>query len=333
MDRELQELEAWREKTAKLQRVAQLKKAQAKYLAGDVNALGAISGGPSGHHTAFAAPSARLPTPQAPHTFAKRTRVDFNCWKRDCERYFDLSPANFLQEYSKVDFGVQYVSETMKSLWQAYATDQRRQSASWEASWEDMKAVMLGSLGTPSERRQRAYEALNRAQMLPHQSPTELLDYMRPYWEELGETHTPGLQVMGYIHALPEDIQKQLFMYPEERRTTLSQVEEIANTIHRQKSRSRPMKGDKAPKDREDSKKSSKGEGGSIETPKRTKEYGTGRNGPKRHKKTQDKSSSSSITCYGCGEVGHIKTRCPNPNKSKKPKEGQDGGKGKGRKE
>ncbi|KAF3031329.1 hypothetical protein E8E11_000016 [Didymella keratinophila] len=332
LDRELQELEAWHERAAKMQKVARLREAQARHLAGDPNALQMARVDTVGTHSLPVVPTSGLPRPEPPHMFSKRTRADYNCWKRDCERYFERLPANFPQEVQKVDFGVQYLSETMKSLWAAYCTDQRLIYPLWVPTWAAMKAVMLGALGTLSERRQKAYEALNRARMLPHSTPTELLDYMRPYWEELDTTHGPELQVMGFIHALPDDIQKQLFMYPEDRRATLTQVEEIANLIHRQRGRLRASQDNGSAKHQGKSIKAPKGGGGSKETPKRAQEGGSTHNGPKRPRGTQSKSGSPAITCYGCGESGHIHPNCPNSDRSKKPTNEQDLGKGKGQK-
>jgi hypothetical protein len=52
---------------------------------------------------------------------------------------------------------------------------------------------MLGSLGTLLERRQQAYKTLTKARMLSYRTLTDLLDFIRPYWEELGNTH--GLEL------------------------------------------------------------------------------------------------------------------------------------------
>jgi hypothetical protein len=169
--------------------------------------------------------------------------------------------------------------------------------------------------------------------MLSHGTPTDLLDFMRPYWEELGDTHGPELQVMGYIHALPNEIQKQLFMYPEDRRVTLTQVEEAANRIHRQMARPKPLNEGKPQREQGKKNKGPKKDGGPKETPKQTKEGSPSQNGPKRPRWTQPSPNTPAIPCYRCGEVGHLAQNCPNPKKPKKPREGSDSGKGKGQKD
>ena len=92
---------------------------------------------------------------------------------------------------------------------------------------------MLNALGSPQERKQVAYDCLKRAQQRPSQNPTDLLDYMRPLWEELGSSRTPEVQVLEYTAALREDIKKSLLLLPIDRRSTLPQVEEHANLIFR----------------------------------------------------------------------------------------------------
>jgi hypothetical protein len=86
LDRELQELEAWHQRATKLQKVARLRAAQARYLAGDVDAVQTVHHDSRAIATTQVVPTSGLPRPQPPHVFAKRNRADYNCWKRDCER-------------------------------------------------------------------------------------------------------------------------------------------------------------------------------------------------------------------------------------------------------
>ncbi|KAG9197205.1 hypothetical protein G6514_001989 [Epicoccum nigrum] len=139
---------------------------------------------------------------------------------------------------------------------------------------------------------------------------------------------------MGFVNALPEDIKKQLFMYPEDRRRTITEVEEIANLIYRQSGRKKPSKDGKAKKTKDDTIEAPKKEEGRHKPQKRKKEGGEGRFGPK-HAKTYHgtQSNTSPTACFRCGEEGHWRSKCPNSKSTKKPKEGLDAGKEVGRKE
>lgn len=330
-DRQLKELEEWHEKAAKLQKIARLREAKAKYISGDENALQLAKAEFIQPMSVPTAPTGGLPRPEPPQLFTKRNRGEYNRWKRDCERYFDRLPINFPTNSQKVDFGAQYLSEAMKSLWEAYRIDQTRVNALYQPTWEDLKAVMLGSLGTPSERRQRAYEAIVRAKMLPNKGPTGLLDYMRPFWEELGSTHGPELQLMEYIHALPETIQKQLFMYPEERRHTLTQVEEVANMIYRQLPHSK-IPSEKGYKEQEKGKDNFKRSGGHRRPQKKLKSDTPDQNDQKQVSKAENKPLHPTITCYHCGIRGHTTRECKKLKAQKEAGMNSEAGKGAGQK-
>lgn len=61
---------------------------------------------------------------------------------------------------------------------------------------------MLNTLGTPAKRQQLAYKSLKRCKQRPSQSPFNLLDYMRPLWEELGDFYLEEMKVLEYTAAL-----------------------------------------------------------------------------------------------------------------------------------
>lgn len=315
VDKQLQELEAWHERATKLRRLALLKEARAKYNAGDEFALQLADAGTSRPIPPQANPTAGLPRPEPPQTFSKRNRVEYNRWKRDCERYFQRLPQSFRTDAPKIDFAGQYLSESMKSLWEAHVADQSRLALKYEPTWETMKAVMLGTLGTLSERRQRAFDSITKARMRSDSSPTDLLDYMRPFWEELGSTHGADLQVMEYIHALPDDIQKQLFIYPENRRRTITQVEEAANTIFRQRPRQRDASDKKPQKDHRGDKDTSYKGRGKGRYQKKSKSATSGHYGSKRPKDTDGTPVDPAIRCWRCNGHGHYASSCTKPQK------------------
>ena len=65
-----------------------------------------------------------------------------------------------------------------------------------------------------------AYEQLLKAKQRHGESPTDLLDYLRPIWEELGETLTKKGHLQAFITALRPDIQRGLLLAPQYRRET-----------------------------------------------------------------------------------------------------------------
>jgi hypothetical protein len=101
---------------------------------------------------------------------------------------------------------------------------------------------MLNSIGTPQERKKMAYDKLKAARQLAGQSPTDLLDYMRPLWEELGPSITPEIQLLEFSAAIRPDIQVELERLPFAIRSTIPMVEEQANIAYRRKAPSRERK-------------------------------------------------------------------------------------------
>ena len=150
---------------------------------------------------------------------------------------------------------------------------------------------MLNALGTLVERRQSAYEALRNANQRPNQSPTDLLDYMRPFWEELGNLAPQDIRVVQYIAALREDVQKELYLIEVDRRDTISKIEEHANVIFRR--RPPPKKSHDVPpkKNAGRSRRASPDAEGSSKTPKNAKKPRTGRSGPFKPKSSNSDTS------------------------------------------
>jgi hypothetical protein len=92
--------------------LARIRALRARYEAGD---LTAIMEDPSNPRQPLKIPTVSshgLPRLKAPETYTKRNRAEYNRWERDCEGFFTRSPANFVLEQQKVDFGLMYASET-----------------------------------------------------------------------------------------------------------------------------------------------------------------------------------------------------------------------------
>ena len=93
-----------------------------------------------------------LPRPEPPHVYQKKNRQDYNMWERDCEGYHIRSLNDFRTEGQKIDFGVMYISEPLKSLWKTYCQGQLYETPLWIPTWAQFKAKMLDALGTLAER-------------------------------------------------------------------------------------------------------------------------------------------------------------------------------------
>jgi hypothetical protein len=242
-------------------------------------------------------------------------------------------PQSFRTEEDKVIFGSTYISEPLKTLWEATTAAELHEDPSWVPTWQALKTVMLNSLGSPQERRQYSYECLKRAHQRANQSPTDLLDYMRPHWEELDSGRTPDLMVHEYVAALRDDIRKALLLLPGDRRATIPQVEEHANLLYRQKDRSGDSKPSQPKEEKNLAKRGAETKGGSQKPPKTPRNTKVPTNGPKWTKPSPPTTSVFKGRCYKCGEVGHISTNCPDGDKPDKPATTPTGsGKGQGRK-
>jgi hypothetical protein len=327
---ELQEMRAWLESTQAQEELQTLRELRARYEAGDITAVRAVSSSQGGVAMPPAMPSAALPRPQPPQQFSKRNRAEYNRWERDCEGFFTRSSANFVREQQKVDFGVMYISEPLKTLWRAHCLVEQTVFLAWIPMWASLKTVMFNSLGTPQERRRLAYEQLKSCRQRVGQSLTELLDYLRPLWEELGPTVTPELQVIEYTSALRIEIQRDLERLPVTMRSTIPMIEEQANIIYRRTPSSRDHRdhsGKQKPNRQRTGSDGSEGDGKPLKKLKKLRGYQTG---PKRGKRTESSTTQRPITCYNCGQSGHKSFDCTNPAKPgsdpRKEKSGKDQG-------
>ncbi|KAF1972200.1 hypothetical protein BU23DRAFT_555233 [Bimuria novae-zelandiae CBS 107.79] len=310
-----------------------------KYDAGDCDAITSLSTISPALSTVHQVSAMRLPPQKHPHEYTRKDRRDFSLWKQDCERIFSQSYVHFTTESSKASFALSYVSQVMRTAWNTEVASRRSQDPLFEETWDGLQEKMLDALGTRLERRQQAHNALKRCSQRADQSPTQLLDYIRNYWEEL-EVTNEDMRVLDYMGCLNSNITSKINLLAPERRNTVALVEEQASIIYRskQKAREHPTSGPST-KRAKDTKPNSKGD---SETPKKAKWSGKAQSGAKRPYKPRNdtsvgSSSSSGVICYHCSKFGHISPNCPEKDKPAAPgsKEANGkpewSGKGKGR--
>jgi len=204
---------------------------------------------------------------------------------------------------------------------------QQRLLLGWTPSWAKLKEILLDALGTASQRRQAAHAAIKGARQKQDQSPTELLQYMRIQWEELGQD---SLEIMAieFSEALNYDIKSKLLLVPPQSKMTLRQIEELANSLWRESKRSHPSKGNPPKAERDDRRKrDSKPSGDAGKEAKRTKK---GRSAPSKTTKSEASTGKpEDVTCWTCEKKGHYASDCPTK-KDKPSSTDEKSGKGKG---
>jgi ribosomal protein L44E len=300
-------LRDWFKNEQERQELARLLELRRRYEQGDINALAEATDNPVIQPKAKPSDErANLPRPEPPHKYEKKNRADYNQWVRDNEDYHQKSPSYFSTDDRKVSFGLQYVAESLRTIWEAYVAQELAQNPLWLPRWVELKEKMLGALGTPEERRQTAYDTIKACRQRPGQSPTDLLNYLRPLWVEIGEVNAYRM-VAEFTAALLEDVRRELRYLPQQSRQTLTQVEEAANRIYRdlvtegkiRKKSDKDKRTPNAPSDTDQgskrTKRHKKGKGGATQ----------GKNGPDTAKK-----SKPELECYACGKPGHIAPKC-----------------------
>ncbi|KAF2726431.1 hypothetical protein EJ04DRAFT_530282, partial [Polyplosphaeria fusca] len=213
---ELEELRKWMQDARDREELERLQEAQRKYDASDLTAIQPALPATVVASARPTAPRTVLPRPEPPHVYKKKNRADYNMWT----------------EEEKVTFGLQYVSEMLKTVWDTYVTTERRRDALWVLTWAVLKGKMLSSLGTLTERRQDAFDQIKKCKQHQGQTPTELLNYLRPLWEEVGES-SEARMVNEFVSALSENIRNDLAILPQAQRETLPEMEEHVNVIYR----------------------------------------------------------------------------------------------------
>ena len=328
----LQELREWHQSALEEEELRQLLSIRQRVQQGDTSALYESIGGPKSPKQTLTGPDAGAPRPEKPTQFNNRDRAQYNRWERECEATFRGSPKNFSIDALKIDFGLRYISESLRSAWEAASHDNLRKNPAWRATWTEFKTVMLNALGPPEQRKLSAHKALKILKQDWSQDPNDLLSKLDTHWTELGDSYTEEQRKMDFIGAMVPTVQKELLLLEPSQRSTISEINARARLIWDRNRR------DKLPVPKADNKKSGQDKPaatparGSSKTRKRPGEPKGAQPGADDVSKTRNDDKRPKVTCHNCGKVGHTSAQCWNLKpETPKPDEAKTG-KDKGRK-
>jgi hypothetical protein len=329
LERELEELRRWRQREENLRELTKLRELKRKVQQGDLSAFDEVS---------LPAPSPRrvesvtdlgAPRPKDPETFANRDRQQYNCWARDCEAIFRGSPSRFATDTQRVDFGIRFLDETVRSTWDTYREDHLREDPFWEPTWAQLKAVMLDCLGPLEMRRLQAHNDLKRLRQRHDQDPNVLLARLNTLWSEM-EHVSEEQRRMDFMGALLSEIQKELMGRDPEDINTVSKVNTAARFIWNKTKRTAPTAEHPTAKREGHARTTHEDRAGPPKTRKKAKKAFAGNFKKKQRKSDPSGPKDPNMTCWGCNEPGHFQKDCPKPKEAHKESANPKSGKGSG---
>jgi hypothetical protein len=246
--------------------------------------------------------SGRMPKDKEPPTFEGKSRSNYDDWVRTLERHFRRYPTLAASEALKIDYASDFAGKLQVDTWERHT----RQLGDGEVpTWSMMKQVMLDSMGSEDERRQRAHERL-KIVVQGLRSPSELLEEMKECWYETGEDREDQM-VHQFITALNKTSRLEMKKYPVPAKT-LKEAEERANSWHRLNAHTY-----------DERREAKYGSGRKRQGTNTAPSPPGGRNLTRRSTPATEGSSKAQSqgrpppVCYNCRQVGHIKRDCPHP--------------------
>lgn len=280
------------------------------------------------------------PRPKDLERFTTRDRLQYNCWVRDCESIFRGAPNTFHTDLHKVDFAVRFLDETTRSTWDAYTQDHTRQDALWTPTWDQLKAVMLDTLGPESLRRLQAHNELKRTTQRRDQDPNVLLARLNALWSELGD-YPDEQRRMDFLSSLLPEIQKEIMLRDPSEYSTVSKLNTLARyhwsklgrtpSLPQQSGGTATFPKQSMEMRHKHNKPSHDSQTGSSQTRKKAKKFGSGRFDPKPPRKDQSGPKDTYGVCWVCNKPGHRQRECPEAKERPKDTKPFESGKGTGR--
>ena len=169
---------------------------------------------------------ASLPKGREPPVFDGKSRANYDDWSRSLERQFRRHNGFARREDRIVDHASEYMGKLQQDHWERYVD----QMGEEQPTWAIMKRVMLDSMGSEAERRQRAHDKLKTVTQ-GNRNPQELLEELKVLWQEVKEDREDQ-KILGFTSALTTGLRYRLSLHPTQA-TSLQEAEERANLAFR----------------------------------------------------------------------------------------------------
>ena len=329
---QLVELREWRQRILEEQELARLRDIKRRVEQGDLTALQEDFQVTLRPTEQYIAPNAGAPPPDRPTRFNNRDRAEYNRWERECEATFRGNARIFSSDTIKIDFGLRFISNPLKTTWDTYVHDNQRKNPHWHPTWSHLKANMLDALGPAEQRKLAAHKDLKGIKQEWSQDPNDLLSTLDTLWTELGPSYPEEQRVMDFMGALVPTVQKELLLIDPSLRSTVSDLNSRARLIWDRNRRDKPSSTKPKGKKQNREKSPTDEEGGTKKTWKKPKRNTAEQKGPNQPKTGQYKGSSPGPVCYRCGLPGHKQKDCTQPEATATVPTEAKSGKGKGRK-
>ena len=249
-------------------------------------------------------------------------------WTRDAQTAFRQAKAYFRTEESKILYAMGFLKGDAKEMWYNHESEHPADTL----TWKDFTTFLLDNIEDPVNRSLDAQQRFEDARQLQSQSVQQFSVYLEGVEAQLYYPFSEEQRVTQFFTKIRPELQIQITNVGRELPKTRAALLALAirlevnvkktNPQYAQKQKNHNNGGQggkkrKRDKGNDDHNDDNRNNGNKESQSKRKKKGGSSGNGKKDH---------SHLTCFNCGEPGHISTNCSEPKKDKdKPKVGSIG--------
>jgi hypothetical protein len=261
-------------------------------------------------------PARSRPKTREPPIYKGLTLKEYEHFTRVCEKNFRVDPGAYPTEDSRVAYASQYLDGVPEAEW-----SRLEDLEGIDHTWKEFRDFLLNILKDPTNLKKDMSQRLTDARQRDVQSVREFAQYVDSLQDHLytRAENPDSARIERLRTRVKAEIRRESDRHANVPTAYHEYVNHLANmeeNVNRAKSRK-----DRGPQ------KSEKNEAprGSGEANRGRRGNASSRGRFSRRNNSNSKASDpnekpTKITCYNCGEEGHIKPNCPNPPKSKNQK-------------